>query len=205
MKNELLKNIICNKEEEISVKQKELGIIKYGLMSAKTSKYLKKYTKEEIKAMSDFTDEYLECKQRDINTLKELCNRYKKEYNLEDNKMKLSEFKKEVIKEFGERGWNKLKETFAYKVYIAPEEEQLEMIKKDPFDIKFINNPSEEIQLEAIKTYWNTIDEIYNPSKKTLMKILKEVGEVTDLEDLFKHIENDFPKKETKGEIIDEI
>lgn len=84
MKNELLKNIIHNKEEEISVKQKDLGIIKYGLMSAKTSEYLNKYTKEEIKAMNDFTDEYLECKQRDINTLKELCNRYKKEYNLED-------------------------------------------------------------------------------------------------------------------------
>lgn len=191
MKNELLNNIIHNKEEEISVKQKELRIIKYSLMSAKTSEYLKKYTKEEIKAMNAFTDEYLECKQRDINTLKELCNRYKKEYNLEEYKMKLSEFKKEIIKEFGERGWNALKRTTAYDIYTAPEEKQLVAIKENINAFDYINKPTEEMQLEAVKIRRYMTDEIGNPSEKVLLKVIKEAEDVDDVVNLFKHIEND--------------
>lgn len=191
MKNELLNNIIHNKEEEISVKQKELRIIKYSLMSAKTSEYLKKYTKEEIKAMNAFTDEYLECKQRDINTLKELCNRYKKEYNLEEYKMKLSEFKKEIIKEFGERGWNALKRTTAYDIYTAPEEKQLVAIKENINAFDYINKPTEEMQLEAVKIRRYMTDEIGNPSEKVLLKVIKEAEDADDVVNLFKHIEND--------------
>lgn len=84
MKNELLNNIICSKEAEIREKEKELKIIKSNLKIAKTGNYLMEYTKGEIKASIAFTEEYIKYKQNDINTLKEMCNRYKKEYNLED-------------------------------------------------------------------------------------------------------------------------
>lgn len=84
MKNELLNNIICSKEEEIREKEKELKIIKSNLKIAKTGNYFMEYTKGEAKASIAFTEEYIKCKQKEINTLKEMCNRYKKEYNLED-------------------------------------------------------------------------------------------------------------------------
>lgn len=191
MKNELLKNIIHNKEEEISVKQKELGIIKYGLMNSKTSEYLNKYTKEEIKAMNDFTDEYLECKQRDINTLKELCNKYKKEYNLEENKMKLSKAKEIILKQFGERGWKRLKESYDYQVYMAPEEEQLRVVQSEASRIENINNPTEDMQLEAVEENPYLIKYINNPTDKVIRTAIESLDNIGDVADLLKHIEND--------------
>ena len=191
MKNELLKNIIRNKEEEISVKQKELGIIKYGLMNSKTSEYLNKYTKEEIKAMNDFSNEYLECKQRDINTLKELCNRYKKEYNLEGNKMKLSKAKEIILKQFGERGWKRLKESYEYQVYIAPEEEQLRLVQTQSGRIENINNPTEDIQLEAVEENPYLIKYINNPTDKAIEKAIESVDNIDDVANFLKHIEDD--------------
>ena len=107
MKNELLKNMIQSKEEEIREKKKELKNIKHNLMCAETSdEFLMAQTREEIEVCVDFTEEIIKIKSKEIKELKEICNRYKKEYNLEEYKMKLSEFKKEIIKEFGERGWN---------------------------------------------------------------------------------------------------
>lgn len=193
MKNELLKMMIRSKEAEIREKEKELKIIKDNLKHAKAGDFLIEYTKKEIEASIAFTEEYIKYKQNDINTLKKMCNRYKKEYNLEEYKMKLSEFKKEIIKEFGERGWNELKETYGYKIYIAPEEEQLEAMKENIEAFDYINNPTEEMQIEAIEYRWHTINEICNPSKNVLLKLMKEVEDVIELEDLFKHIENDLP------------
>lgn len=197
MKNELLENIIRNKEEEISVKQKELGIIKYSLMSAKTSEYLKKYTKEEIKAMNAFTDEYLECKQRDINTLKELCNRYKKEYNLEEYKMKLSEFKEIVLRKFGEKGWEEFKNSSEYLTYNATEKKVLEKIKNDNENIRFINNPTEEMQLEVMKRSnpFYYIQLINIPTKKVLQEAINRADTIHDYKYILKHIENDLNEK----------
>lgn len=84
MKNELLNNMIQSKEAEIREKEEEIKNIKYNLKCAKTSEFLIGYTKEEIKASIAFTEEYIKYKQNEINTLKEMCNRYKKEYNLEE-------------------------------------------------------------------------------------------------------------------------
>ena len=195
MKNELLKNIISSKEEEIREKEKELKIIKDNLKMAKTGNYLIEYTKGEIIASIEFTEELIKCKQNEINTLKEMCNRYKGKYNLEEYKMKLSEFKKEIIQEFGERGWNELKRTRAYDIYLAPEEEQLEAIKENTSAFDYINNPTEEMQLEGIKTRFFAIDEICNPSKNVLLKLIKEAEDVDDLVSLFKHIENDLEEE----------
>ena len=197
MKNELLKNIIHNKEEEISVKQKELGIIKYGLMNSKTSEYLNKYTKEEIKAMNDFTDEYLECKQRDINTLKELCNKYKKKYILEEYKMKLSEFKEIVLRKFGEKGWEEFKNSSEYLTYNATEKKVLEKIKNDNENIRFINNPTEEMQLEVMKRSnpFYYIQLINIPTKKVLQEAINRADTIHDYKYILKHIENDLNEK----------
>lgn len=84
MKNKMLENIICSKEEEIREKEKELKIIKDNLKIGKTGNYLMEYTKGEIKACIDFTEEYIKIKSKEIKELKEMCNRYKREYNLED-------------------------------------------------------------------------------------------------------------------------
>ncbi len=195
MKNELLKNIICSKEEEIREKEKELEKIKSSLKFAKTNNYLREYTKGEVKACIDFTEEYIKCKQNDINTLKEMCNRYKKEYNLEEYKMKLSEFKKEIIKEFGERGWNELKGTGAYKTYISSEEEQLKAIKRNFCNFNYINNPTEEMQLEAVKARLYMAEEMCNPSEKVIRKAIEGVENVYDVKNLFKYIENDLDEE----------
>lgn len=191
MKNELLNNIICSKEEEIREKEKELKNIKYNLECAKTGEFLIGNEKDEIKASIDFTEEYIKCKQNDINTLKEMCNRYKKEYNLEGNKMKLSEAKEIILKQFGEIGWKKLKESYNYKVYTVPEEEQLEYIKGSPSYIEYINKPSEEIQLEAIEENPYLIKYISNPSDKTIRKAIESLENIGDVIDLLRHIEND--------------
>jgi hypothetical protein len=107
--------------------------------------------------------------------------------------MKLSEFKKEIIKEFGERGWNELKGTEAYKTYASSEEDQLKAIKEDYYAIEDINNPTEEMQIEAIKSSRYMVDKICNPSKNVLLKLIKEAEDVEDLTNLFKHIEKNFP------------
>ena len=195
MKNELLNNIICSKEEEIREKEKELKIIKSNLKIAKTGNYFMEYTKGEAKASIAFTEEYIKCKQKEINTLKEMCNRYKKEYNLEENKMKLSEAKEITLKQFGEIGWKKLKESYNYKVYTAPEEEQLEYIKGSPSYIECINKPSEEIQLEAIEEIPYLIKYISNPSDKTIRKAIESLENIGDVTDLLRHIENDLEEE----------
>jgi hypothetical protein len=77
MKNELLKNIICSKEEEIREKEKELKELKDNFENAKPDDFFNEWTKV-------FTEAYIKYKQYDIDTLKERCNRYKKKYNLEE-------------------------------------------------------------------------------------------------------------------------
>ena len=109
--------------------------------------------------------------------------------------MKLSEFKKEIIKEFGEKGWNNLKRTIEYKTYTSTEEEQLEAIKEDCYIIEDINNPTEEMQLEAIKTHLYMVDRMCNPSEKVLIKIIKKSEDINDVKRLFKHIENDLEEE----------
>ena len=191
MRNKLLKNIINSKEEEIREKGKELKIIKDNLKHAKTGEFLIGYTKGEIKASIDFTEEYIKCKQKDIKILKKLCNKYKKEYNLEEYKMKLSELKEIILKQFGEKGWEELKRTIAYGIYNSSEEEQLKAIKRSFSNFNYINNPTEEMQLEAIKARHYLIDYMCNPSDKVLRKVIERVENVYDVVSLFKHIEND--------------
>ena len=65
--------------------------------------------------------------------------------------MKLSELKEIIIRQIGSEEWEKLKNSYEYKVYSSNEEEQLEILKRNPYTIKFINNPTEKMQLDVIK------------------------------------------------------
>lgn len=109
--------------------------------------------------------------------------------------MKLSEFKKEIIKEYGERGWRDLKNTNAYRINRLTKEKQLDKVKEDPFIIEFIHNPTEEIQLEAIKARCFMIDKISNPSRKVIIKALGEAEDIEEASIILKHIENDLEEE----------
>lgn len=187
MKNELLNNIICSKEEEIREIEKELKILKDNLKHAKASDSLIEYTKEEIEVSIAFTEEYIKIKNEVIKVLNELCNKYKKEYKLEENKMKLSKAKEIILKQFGERGWKRLKESYEYQVYIAPEEEQLRLVQTQAGRIENINNPTEDMQLEAVEENPYLIKYINNPTDKAI----ENLDNIGDVADLLRHIEND--------------
>lgn len=193
MKNELLNNIICSKEEEIREKEKELKIIKDNLKIAKTGNYLIEYTKGEIIAAIEFTEELIKCKQRDIKTLKEMCNRYKAKYNLEEYKMKLSEFKEIILRKFGEKGWEEFKNSTEYLTYNATEKKVLEKIKNNNENIRYINNPTEEMQLEVMKRSnpFYYIQLINKPTKKVLQEAINRADTIHDYKYVLKHIEND--------------
>lgn len=191
MRNELLKLIIRSKEAEIREKEKELKNIKYNLMCVKKDGLLMGYTIEEIKASIAFTEEYIKFIQEEIIVLKNMCDRYKKKYNLEEYKMKLSELKEIILKQFGEKGWEELKRTISYGIYNSSEEEQLKAIKRSFSNFNYIKNPTEEMQLEAIKARHYLIDYMCNPSDKVLRKVIERVENVYDVVSLFKHIEND--------------
>lgn len=52
--------------------------------------------------------------------------------------MKLSDFKKKIIKLKGEKDWESFKETYGYKVYIADKEEQKRLVDKNENYIGYI-------------------------------------------------------------------
>ena len=73
MKNEILKNKICSKEEEIREKEKILKNLKDNFEHVKSEDFPNKWIK-------DFIEAYINYKQFEIDKLKEECDRYKKEY-----------------------------------------------------------------------------------------------------------------------------
>ena len=81
--------------------------------------------------------------------------------------MKLSEFKKKIIKLKGQKDWEYFKETNGYKMYMANKEEQKRLLDKNENYIGYINNPSEEMQIKAIQKNGYAIKYINNPSKKS--------------------------------------
>lgn len=91
--------------------------------------------------------------------------------------MKLSEYKEKIISKYGMELWEEIEKSYPYLVYTAPEEEQLEMIKRNPFAIKFINNSTEEMQIEAIKQYDEALQYINNPTDKLIEETIKEYSD----------------------------
>lgn len=90
--------------------------------------------------------------------------------------MKLSEFKEKVIKLKGQEVWDYIVGTEAYKIYTAPEEEQLKAVQQDEYNIIYIDNPSEEMKLEALKNSGNIIQYINNPTEEMQLKAVKSNG-----------------------------
>lgn len=70
------------------------------------------------------------------------------------------------------RLYNYLKEGF-FKNLIKPSDE-VKRIKKNPGDIIYIKDPSEEIQLLAVKQNGMTIGYIKNPSEKVQIAAVKQ-------------------------------
>lgn len=90
--------------------------------------------------------------------------------------MKLSKFKEKVIELKGNKMWEQIENSIGYKIYIAPEEEQLEILKRNPYAIKFINNPTEKMQLDVIKYDDINILNINNPTDKVLEQVMKNMN-----------------------------
>ena len=56
------------------------------------------------------------------------------------------------------------------------EQEQIEEIKKDPFKIQYIDNPSQLVQTEAIRGNPAVVYNIKNISEKTQMQVIELNG-----------------------------
>ena len=87
--------------------------------------------------------------------------------------MKLSEFKKKIIKLKGKKEWECFKETNGYKVYTAAKEEQKRFVQENENFIGYINNPIEQMQIKAIQKSGYAIKHINNPSKKAQLLAVK--------------------------------
>lgn len=77
------------------------------------------------------------------------------------------------------------------------EEDQLKLIKKDYWLIKYINNPTEAVQLASIKILGYIIEVIKNPTEVTQIEAVKNLDYYDDIEDIFvnKYIKSDKAKE----------
>ena len=106
--------------------------------------------------------------------------------------MKISKLKEIILRKFGEKGWEEFKESYEYLIYNATEKKVLEKIKYDNNNIRYLNNPTEEMQLEAIKgDLYYYIQLIANPTEKVLQEVVNNVENIYDYTKILKHIEND--------------
>lgn len=106
--------------------------------------------------------------------------------------MKISELKEIILRKFGEKGWEGFKESYEYLIYNATEKKVLEKIKYDNNNIRYLNNPTEEMQLEAIKgDLYYYIQLIANPTENVLQEVVNKAETIYDYTKILKHIEND--------------
>lgn len=105
--------------------------------------------------------------------------------------MKISELKEIILRKFGEKGWEEFKESYEYLIYNATEKKVLEKIKYDNNNIRYLNNPTEEMQLEAIKgDLYYYIQLIANPTEKVLQEVVNKAETIYDYTKILKHIKN---------------
>lgn len=110
--------------------------------------------------------------------------------------MKISELKEIILRKFGEKGWEEFKESYEYLIYNATEKKVLEKIKYDNNNIRYLNNPTEEMQLEAIKgDLYYYIQLIANPTEKVLQEVVNKAETIYDYTKILKHIENDLKEE----------
>lgn len=142
--------------------------------------------------------------------------------------MKFSEFKEKIIVTRGKEEWERIEYSDELKVYKAPEEKQLKVVKntgyaiqyinnptkkmqyyairKNPYAIQYIDTPSEEIQLIAVKGDPLAILKINNPTDKVIQEAIKkfDIDDTCNLKYMLRFIENDL-KEDKKEETNDTI
>lgn len=160
LEREYIEKLLMKILEEIREKEKELKKLKDLVEHSKPSDYFSEFAKV-------FTEAYINYKQYEIDILK-------REYKLEENKMKLSEYKNYIINKYGKKAWEDYKSTYAYSIYLLTEEEQKRKLQKDGNNIRFIYNPSEEMQLIAVKENSNAIQYIDSPSEELQLLAVKD-------------------------------
>lgn len=70
--------------------------------------------------------------------------------------------------------WSFKEQIFSDFVNICDDSTRLSWIKTSPFNLKYIQNPSEKIQIAAVKDNWDTIVYIKNPTEKVQLIALKK-------------------------------
>lgn len=92
--------------------------------------------------------------------------------------------------------WEKIEDSDEYQIYIASERDQKRKVKEEPYNVEYINNPSEEVQLESIKKGpWNVMF-IKNPTDKVIVEVLKSSMHIrTLIKDILRHIEDDLKEE----------
>ena len=111
--------------------------------------------------------------------------------------MKLSEFKETGIAIRGKEEWEKIENTEEFKIYMAPEEEQLKMVKNSGYNIDYVYNQTEKMQADAIYQDAINIDYMKNPSANIISSALRSNRSTKAIVmSVLKYIENDLEEKE---------
>ena len=111
--------------------------------------------------------------------------------------MKLSELKETVIVIRGKEEWEKIENAEELKIYMAPEEEQLKIVKNSGYNIDYMYNQTEEIQAAAIYQDAINIDYMKNPSDTVIVSALRSYRSTrTIIMQILKYIENDLKEEE---------
>lgn len=106
--------------------------------------------------------------------------------------MKLSELKETVIAIRGKEEWEKIENSEEFKIYMAPEEEQLKIVKKSGYNIDYVYNQTEKIQATAMYQNVINIDYMKNPSDIVIVSALRSYRSTrTIIMQILKYIEND--------------
>lgn len=106
--------------------------------------------------------------------------------------MKLSELKETVIAIRGKEEWEKIENSEEFKIYMAPEEEQLKIVKKSGCNIEYVYNQTEKTQETAIYQDATNIDYMKNPSDMVIVRALRSYRSTrTIIMQILKYIEND--------------
>ena len=106
--------------------------------------------------------------------------------------MKLSELKETVIAIRGKEEWEEIENSEEFKIYMAPEEEQLKIVKKSGYNIDYVYNQTEKIQATAMSQNAINIDYMKNPSDIVIVSALRSYRSTrTIIMQILKYIEND--------------
>ena len=110
--------------------------------------------------------------------------------------MKLSELKETVIAIRGKEEWEKIENSEEYKIYIAPEEEQLKAVKENGYNIECVYSQTEKMQKYAIYRAAICMDYMKNPSDSVISSALRSYRSIKSIIiPILKYTENDLKEE----------